>query len=335
MKVGLIGAGLQGKRRARALQAFDVAELVIVADTNLERAKLLSEKTRCLTTTDWREVVARKDVETVMICTPPHLHRSMCIEALKQGKHVLCEKPLARILDEAREVVKVAKQNDLKLKCGFNLRHHPAIRQAERWVRLDAIGELMFIRCRYGIIGRPNYEKDWRMNSEISGGGQVMDQGMHILDLARWFLGDFDSVFGSLQTEFWDSSVEDNAFILLHTKRGQVASIHVSWTQWKNLFSFEVFGKDGYIIVEGLGGSYGTEKLMLGKRSLEEPFKEEMTEFRGEDHSWQEEWQEFAAAIKENREPLGSGNDGLQALSLASAIYDSAEKRCLVKVEDQ
>jgi len=333
MKVGLIGAGLQGKRRAQALQGFDAAELVIVADADWARAKLLTDEIGCLPASDWEEVIARKDIEAIIICTPPHLQAPMCVAALKQGKHVFCEKPMARTVKEAREVVKVAEENGLILKCGFNLRHHPAISQAKRWVEAGTIGELMFIRCRYGIGGRPGYEKDWRMNLEISGGGEMMDQGMHTLDLARWFLGDFESVFGSLQTGFWNSRVEDNAFAILRTNKGQTASIHVSWTQWKNLFSFEVFGKDGYIIIEGLGGSYGTEKLIMGKKALEKPFKEETTEFRGADLSWREEWQEFVTAIRENREPLGSGYDGLKALRLAHAVYDSASKGCTVEVE--
>ena len=111
------------------------------------------------------------------------------------------------------------------------------------------------------------------MNPEVSGGGQLMDQGMHVLDLARWFLGDFSEVYGLLQTGFWDiAPVEDNAFVLLRTGRGETAQIHVSWTQWKNLFSFEIFGRDGYIVVEGLGGSYGLEKAVLGKRAFLKPF---------------------------------------------------------------
>jgi len=258
----------------------------------------------------------------------------MSLGALRQGKHVFCEKPLARTVEEAREVVKAAQEKGLIIKCGFNLRHHPAISRAIKWIESGTIGELIFIRCRYGITGRPDYEKDWRMNPEISGGGQLVDQGLHTLDLARWFLGDIDCVFGWLQTGFWNSPVEDNAFALLRTEKGQVASIHVSWTQWRNLFSFEVFGRDGYINIEGLGGSYGTEKLIRGKRALGEPFREETTEFRGEDCSWREEWKEFVIATEENREPLGNGHDGLEALRLASAIYDSAGRGCAVRLED-
>ncbi len=333
MKVGLIGAGLQGIRRAQALA--DKKDLVIIADADIARAKHLADEIGCLPTNDWQAVINRKDVEAVIICTPPHLHATMCLEALKHGQHVLCEKPLTRTVEGAREVIKAAQERDLRLKCGFNLRHHPAISEAKKWVEADAIGELMFIRCRYGIGGRLGYEKDWRMNPEISGGGQMMDQGMHVLDLARWFLGDFDSVFGSLQTSFYNIPVEDNAFALLRTRTGQVAFIHVSWTQWKNLFSFEVFGQDGYISVEGLGGSYGTEKLIKGKRAPLEPFKEEITEFRGEDLSWREEWREFVTAIKENCEVQVGGYDGLQALRLAHAIYDAADKGHAVKLDDR
>jgi predicted dehydrogenase len=333
MRVGIIGAGLQGRRRAQALkQCGD--ELVVVAAAHWERAKLLADEIGCEATSNWEEVVSREDVEAAIVCTPPHLHEPMCIEALKRGKHVLCEKPLARTPEEAKQIVNAACENGVKLKCGFNLRHHPGIQRARGWLDQGVIGELSFTRCRYGIGGRPNYEKDWRMTPEISGGGQLMDQGMHALDLSRWFMGDFTEAFGFLSTSFWDiAPLEDNAFALLRTEKGQIASLHVSWTQWKNLFSFEFFGRDGYIIVEGLGGGYGTERAILGKRAFLKPFSEEIVEFRGEDRSWFEEWQEFITAINENREPLGNGYDGSKAVELAYAIYESAQKGCVVKLK--
>jgi predicted dehydrogenase len=222
-------------------------------------------------------------------------------------------------------MVNAARDNCIKLKCGFNHRHHPGILQAREWYDNGVIGEISFIRCRYGIGGRPGYEKDWRMNPEISGGGQLMDQGMHVIDLCRWFLGDFNWIYGITATSFWDiSPLEDNAFVMLHTEKGQTAQFHVSWTEWKNLFSFEIFGKNGYIKVEGLGGSYGNERVTLGKRALFEPFREETVEFRGEDKSWLAEWREFASAIKDDREPMGNGDDGLEALRIVQAVYDSS-----------
>ena len=323
--VGIVGAGLQGRRRAQALKTVGGSQVVIVADVRQDAAAALAANVGCLATSQWDDIVARDDVEAVIICTPPHLHAEIAVAAMKAGKHVLCEKPLARSVDEARAMVRAARKSGVRLKCGFNLRHHPAIRQAHQWYEAGAIGEIDWIRGRYGIGGRPGYDQDWRARAEMSGGGQLMDQGVHLLDLCRWFLGDFAAVSGMTATRFWDiAPLEDNAFALLRTAAGQVASLHASWSQWKPFFSFEVSGHDGYLIVEGLGGAYGTERASLGRRDFGAPFREEAVEFRGEDRSWEDEWREFVSAIREDREPLASGEDGLAALELAHAIYESA-----------
>ena len=325
MKVGIVGAGLQGRRRAQALKAVGGSSLVVVADARQDAAAALAAHAGCPATPAWQDVVARDDVDAVIVCTPPYLHAEIAVAAMDAGKHVLCEKPLARNVEEARAMVRAAFAAGVRLKCGFNLRHHPAIRQVRRWYDDGAIGEIDWIRCRYGIGGRSGYEQDWRANAGMSGGGQLMDQGVHTLDLCRWFLGDFAEVVGFLATSFWPiAPLEDNAFALLRTGGGRIASIHASWTQWKPLFSFEVSGHDGYLIVEGLGGAYGTERAVLGRRDFAAPFCEETIEFRGEDRSWEEEWREFVDAVQEGREPLASGEDGLAALELAHAIYESA-----------
>ncbi len=333
LRVGIIGAGLQGGRRAPVLKQFPGNELVIVAADHQESAAQLAENIGCEATNHWEEVVEREDIDIVLVCTPPHLHASMSIAAMKHGKHVLCEKPLTRTIEEAERVLEAAKINKVILKCGFNHRHHPSIQKAKDWFEEGIIGELDFIRCRYGICGRPGYEKEWRANPEIVSGGQLMEQGIHAVDLFRWFLGEFTEVTGFISTRFWDiKPLEDNGFALFRTEKGQVASLHSSLTQWKNLFSFELFGQDGYILVEGLGGGYGTEKVTLGKRAFDEPFRDETTEFRGGDISWYEEWKEFDAAIKEKREPLGNGYDGLEALRLVNAVYQSTRDGCTVKL---
>jgi predicted dehydrogenase len=312
---------------------FPGTELVIVAAAHQETAKRLADSVGCEATSHWEEVVEREDIDAVIVCTPPHLHARISIAAMKKGKHVLCEKPLARTVEEAEEMLRVAQQNRTKLKCGFNHRHHPGIQKARQWLDEGSVGELNFVRCRYGICGRPGYEKEWRANPEIAGGGHLMEQGIHAVDLFRWFLGEFTEVAGFTATCFWDMApLEDNAFALFRTAKGQVASLHSSLTQWKNLFSFEIFGQDGYIVVEGLGGSYGTEKVIRGRRALLEPFSQESTEFRGGDQSWHEEWKEFVAAIREDREPLGNGYDGLEALRLVHAVYESAAKGYVVKI---
>ena len=325
LRVGLIGAGLQGGRRAPVLKQFPGTELVMVAAAHQEQAKQLADSMGCQATDNWQEVVEREDINVIVVCTPPNLHAPISIAAMSRGKHVLCEKPLTKTLKEAEEVLAVAKTNKVTLKCGFNHRHHPGIQKAKFWFDEGMIGEPNFIRCRYGICGRPGYEKEWRANPKITGGGQLMEQGIHGIDLFRWFLGEFAEVVGFTSTRFWKMApLEDNAFAIMHTEKGQIASLHSSLTQWKNLFSFELFGQDGYILVEGLGSSYGTERVILGKRALLEPFREDITEFRGGDRSWYEEWKEFVAAIQENREPLGNGYDGLEALRLVHAIYESA-----------
>jgi predicted dehydrogenase len=335
LRVGLIGAGLQGNRRAPVLKQFQDTTLVMVASLHEEHARRLADGVGCKGATDrWQDVIERDDIDVVLVCTPPDLHAPISIAAMRARKHVLCEKPLSRTLEEAQAMLRVARENGVKLKCGFNHRHHPGIQKAREWVDNGTIGELDFMRCRYGICGRPGYEKEWRADPSVSGGGHLMEQGIHAIDLFRWFLGDFSEAVGFTSTRFWDiAPLEDNGFALLRNGKGQIASLHSSLTQWKNIFSLEIFGRDGYIIVEGLGGAYGNERVTLGKRDLTAPFQTATTEFLGSDRSWYEEWKEFAAAISEDREPLGSGRDGLEALKLVQAIYQASAESRVVKLK--
>lgn len=335
MRVGVVGCGLIGRRRAAVVCESPGEDLIIVADVDRTRAEEVARENGCLATTDWREVVARDDVDVVIVSTTNDWLAPISIAATRNGKHVLCEKPLGRNPEESWEIMAAARANKVKLKTGFNHRHHAAIWRARGLLDQGAIGEIYFIRCRYGHGGRPGYDKEWRANPEISGGGELLDQGIHALDLFRWFLGGFNEVVGFIGTSFWDTPVEDNVFALLRTAKGQVASLHASWTQWKNLFSFEIFGRDGYLIVEGLGESYRPECLIWGKRLPQSgPPEEKRFEFPGPDLSWEEEWREFVTAIREDREPLGNGYDGWKAVRLAYAIYESAATGRIVKLPD-
>lgn len=326
IRVGIIGTGLQGGRRAPVLKQFPNTDLVMIANDTPEPARRLAKTLGCEATTRWQDIIERQDIDAVIVCTPPNLHAEMSIAAAKTGKHVLCEKPLARTVKEAEDMIAVARANGVTLKCGFNHRHHPGINKAKEWIDAGTIGELNFIRCAYGIGGRPGYEKEWRADPQKVSGGQLMEQGIHAIDLFRWFLGEFSEVTGFTSTRAWNiAPLEDNAFALFRTAKGQIASLHSSLTQWKNLFNMEIFGQDGYIIIDGLGGGYGTEKVTLGKKVFFEPFKAETTEFRGGDTSWADEWKEFVTAIAEKREPLGNGSDGLEALKLVNAVYHSAQ----------
>jgi len=325
--VAIIGAGLIGKKRAAALREFSNCRLRVVADINQTAAESLSRETGAQPETDWQHVVSREDVDIVVVATVNHVLKPISIAAMENHKHVLCEKPLGRDAEESQAMLKVAHDAGVVLKTGFNHRHHPAIAKAKELQQQGRIGEIMFLRCRYGHGGRPGYEKEWRASRDVCGGGEMLDQGVHVVDLFRWFAGDFTEAFGWVPTCFWKMEVEDNAFALFRTNGGVTASMHTSWTQWKNLFSFEVFGKDGYLIVEGLGGSYGKETLRIGSRKPEGGAPEEETiVYDGPDASWQVEWKEFLSAIQENREPVGNGWDGLQANRMIEAVYRSARE---------
>ena len=328
MRVGLIGAGLQGRRRAPVLHDCPDTELAVIGAASRETARALARRyPGCDAVEGWEPVVERAGLDAVIVCTPPHLHAEISIAALERGMHVLCEKPLARTLAEAEAMAQTAERTGLVLKCGFNHRHHPALQQARRWFDDGLIGEPVFLRCRYGIGGRPGYEREWRADPEIVGGGQLMEQGIHAVDLARWFLGDFSEVTALLSTGFWDiGPLEDNAFALYRSESGAIASIHSSLTQWRNLFSFELSGRDGYIAVNGLGGGYGSERATLGRRDFSAPFSEQTVEFRGDDRSWRDEWSEFTAAVREGHLPLGDHRDGLEAMRLVFAAYEAARQ---------
>ena len=219
------------------------------------------------------------------------------------------------------------------LKTGFNHRFHPAVWQAKQMVDEGKIGKIFNIRARYGHGGRPGMENEWRASKDLCGGGELLDQGVHIIDLIQWFGGEVKEVFGKVETKFWDMEVEDNAFAILETENNVTASFHVSWTNWKNIFSFEVFGTEGYLRIEGLGGSYGPETLEYGKRKKEGGKPDiEVFEYTPEDISWVKEWEEFKNAIKEKREPIGSGLDGLKANEVIEAIYRSNDEKRSVEL---
>ena len=326
MRVAVVGAGLQAKRRIQPVVESPGDELAVVSSGSGETARALADGFGCEAAVGWEEVVARPDVDAVIICTPPHLHADIALAAVQAGKHVLCEKPLARTLEEGERMLAAAAERGVVLRCGFNHRYHPAVRQVREWVDAGLIGELMFIRCRYGHCGRPGYEADWRSDPRLVGGGHLMEHGIHAIDLIRWFLGEVDEVMALCETHFWPiAPLEDNAFVLFRSGSGQVASLHASLTQWRNLFSFEVFGRDGYASIEGLGGSYGGERAVLGHRDFTAPFAEQVVEFRAADRSWHDEWREFAGAVAAPRGDDCGGRDGLEAMRLVLAAYQAAQ----------
>lgn len=320
MNVAIIGCGLIGQKRARALAG---ARLVACADKDRACAERLAQGAKdCAVLTDWREAVQRPGVEAVVIATPHHTLAEIARGAIEAGRHVLLEKPAARHVSELRPLPALAEKKGVRVRVGFNHRYHRSFQQGRKLVDAGALGPLMFLRARYGHGGRVGYDREWRAQPALSGGGELIDQGVHLIDLARWFLGDFTEVGGYAHTYFWDMPVDDNAFLLLKTAHQQVAFLHASCTEWKNTFSLELYGRDGKLHFEGLGGSYGVERLTY-YRMLPEMGPPETTawEFPMADNSWELEMAEFLEDIRLRRRPAASLDDAVAALEIVDKIY--------------
>ena len=319
-RVAIVGCGLVGAKRARALGD---SRLVAVADNDPVRARGLAEQVPgCAFEADWRAAVGRPDVEVVIVATTNDSLAPVALAAVDLGKHVLVEKPAARHPSELLPVAAAARERGVVVRVGFNHRFHPGLRQARALLTGGELGPLMYLRGRYGHGGRAGYEKEWRARPEVAGGGELLDQGVHLIDLARWFGGDFAFVAGHVGTFFWQMPVEDNGFVLLKTRLGQVAWLHASWTEWKNLFSFEVFGRHGKLQVDGLGGSYGLERL-THYRMRPEMGPPEATgwEYPGEDYSWRDEYASFVEATRGRATANATLEDAAAALDIVQAAY--------------
>ncbi len=330
MRVGIVGCGLIGLKRARSLTG---SRLVAVADTNLSRAQQLAAQfPGCEAGADWQHLVSRGDVDAVIVATTNNALAPATLAAIQQGKHVLVEKPAARNAAELRPVVSAARQAGVTVKVGFNHRFHPGFRKAREIYDNGGLGQLLYIRARYGHGGRLGYDREWRADPALAGGGELLDQGVHLIDLSRWFAGDFVEVHGRIDTFFWDMPVEDNGFLLLRTAGDQVAWLHASCTEWKNLFCFEIFGKHGKLQIDGLGGSYGVERLSH-YRMLPQMGPPETTiwEYPGDDQSWRLEFAHFAECIARKRRPQGDLEDALAALEVVQHLYDKQAGKVILK----
>jgi len=318
--IGIIGCGLIGQKRAKALGAG--GRLVACADIDVGRAGNLAKGSGAKVFGDWRGLLALPEVDIVVIAT---LHDSLAeitLAAIEAGKHVLVEKPAARSAAELEPVMAAAEKHGVKVHVGFNHRYHRALRKAKEIIDAGELGELMFIRARYGHGARIGYDKEWRANPALSGGGELIDQGPHLIDLSRWFLGDFVEVQGFAHTYYWDMPVDDNGFMILKTPKQQVAFLHASCTEWKNLFSMEIYGRIGKLDISGLGGSYGLERLTHYKMLPEMgPPETSAWEYPMGDDSWAVEIAEFYEDIRLNRVPAAGLGDAYAALKVIEKIY--------------
>ncbi len=329
--VAIVGAGLIGKKRASVAMAHPCCKVEYVCDVNIEAADSLSAQCGAKSETSW-QVIVESGVDIVVVSTNNKHLATISTACLKAGKHVFCEKPMGRCPKEVNLAVETAEESGVALWGGYNHRYHPSLQHLKRICDSGELGPLLNVRARYGHGGRPGYDREWRAIPELAGGGELLDQGIHLIDLALWLLGDFTEVSGYVETHFWDMKpLEDNSYGLFRTANGQVASIHASWTQWKNLFCFEVFFRDGYAIVDGLEGSYGRENLRVGRRLIEGGVPDEnFYSFSGRDVSWKHEWNDFLDRILRDDLQKVRGLDGLSAIEWVYRLYRaSAERRAI------
>ncbi len=320
MRFALIGRGGMGKRWEGVIRKH--AEIVAFVDP------------KNLGTHTLEEALSIEDIDAVLIATPHGSLSSITQEALRAGKHVLCEKPGGLEASDIYNNAALARNKSLTYMVGYNHRFHDGFIKAHQIYKEGKIGEIIFIRARYGFGGRKDYDKEWRLNKSMGGSGELMDQGVHMIDLVLSFFDVEYDVSGFTSDTFWKKGNpdigEDNAFVLLKGKNNkELASIHVSLTQWKRMHNFEIYGTKGYLSIEGLGQRYGgdengDERLVFCKRkdNFSEDIKEEIIKCNPvADDSLKLMLEEFVSAIKEDRQTIPSWVDAYETLKVVEEVY--------------
>lgn len=327
MNYAIVGCGLIGKKRLLGMPAG--AQLVVACDTDLARAEELVKLAKSgRAVTDYQSAVSDPAVQVVFISTLNSTLAPITLAAVKNGKHVLAEKPAAINVAELEEIEAAAAKTGALVRVGYNHRFHPACLKAVELFRSGVLGPMMFVRGRYGQGGRVGYEKEWRADPKLAGGGELIDQGVHLIDLAGIFLGEFTTVEGHATTYFWKMPVDDNAFLSLRNASGNTAWLHVSCSEWKNLFSLEIYGRDAKLHWEGLGGSYGVERLTYYKMLPQMgPPDTTIWEYPRGDESWKIEMTGFFEDIKLRRTPVPGLKEARAALMVVEKIYQNEKRK--------
>ena len=326
-KVGIIGYGKMGQIRHQVISAFEDVQVQSIydpeiVDTEIEKAQ------------NSDQIIENPEIDAVFTCTPNYLNKPLTIQSLKAGKHVFCEKPPAFTAKDIEEIRAVEKESGKVLMYGFNHRHHASIKYMKKLVDDKEFGKILWMRGRYGKSVDETFYDNWRAKKELAGGGILIDQGIHMLDLFLHLGGNFDNVHASVSNLYWNLSVEDNVFATLeNTKTGLAASLHSTMTQWRHLVSLEVFLEKGYLVLNGLktsSNSYGEEILTIAKNRSTAPvatWKDEKNITYHTDKSWESELTEFFSAIKSKREvKLGNLSDALKLMKIVDKIYSFKKK---------
>ena len=327
IKIGIIGYGKMGKIRHHVADTIEGVHAVSVYDpTDIETGIKIAESPD--------QIINNSEIDAVFICTPNYLNKPLTIQSLKAGKHVFCEKPPAFTAKDVEEIQIVEKEANKVLMYGFNHRHHDSIKQMKKLIDEKEFGNVLWMRGRYGKSVDEKYYDNWRAKRKYAGGGILIDQGIHMIDLFLYLGGDFDTVYASVSNLYWNLNVEDNVFATLeNSETGLAASLHSTMTQWRHLFSLEVFLEKGYLILNGLktsSNSYGNEILTITKNRSLAPaatWEDEEDITYDTDESWRSEAVEFFSAIQSNRSvAIGNSADALKLMKIIDKIYSFRKK---------
>jgi predicted dehydrogenase len=324
VSVGIVGCGRIGAKRADALAPAD--SLLGCYDLDPAATHALAQAHGCKACATPQELLALEP-DVVVVATVHDQLAALSELALQAGAHVLVEKPAGVCTAQIERLIECERAAGRRVKVGFNHRFHPGIARAAREVHSGRHGELMHLRARYGHGGRPGYDREWRVEPARSGGGELIDQGMHLLDLSNWLAGALPLHSALLRTAFWDAEVEDNAALLLGETSSRTdpwAMLHVSWTEWKNLFSLEIYCLTAKIQVDGLVRSYGPQRLRIYRMGPElGPPAVEEVRYPDTDRTWKDEWEHFAEAIlaADGRPLLGDLRSARDAWEQVEAAY--------------
>ncbi|MCR9203301.1 MAG: Gfo/Idh/MocA family oxidoreductase [Halobacteriovoraceae bacterium] len=325
IKCGILGYGKMGKIREKVLKEHPNCEVIALYDpSQFEDPRRIDNPSH---------IFENPEVDAVFVCTPNRMNKDFTISGLKSGKHVFCEKPPAFTSDDIREIRKAEQKSGKKLMYGFNHRHHNSIMAMKEMIDSGEYGDILWMRGRYGKSVDQSFYENWRSKREECGGGILFDQGIHMLDLFLNFADDFDKVKAFISNLYWRMDIEDNAFaILKNSQTGVVASLHSTMTQWRHLFSLEIFLERGYLVLNGLktsSNSYGDEVLTIAKNRTTAPAAtwedEERITFHANE-SWENEIKMFAEAILSNGTvPVGNSEDALKLMTLLENIYEDGK----------
>ncbi|MHC1738580.1 MAG: Gfo/Idh/MocA family protein [Ignavibacteriaceae bacterium] len=325
MNFGIIGFGKMGQIRYKTIIDNNLGEVTAIAETDV---KIL--KNGYPRIVEIEKILENAEIDAVIICTPNYLNKELTIKALKNRKHVFCEKPPAFTSNDIIDIMEVERESDKKLMYGFNHRHHDSIIKAKRLVESGHLGKLLWMRGRYGKSVDENFFSNWRAKKELAGGGILIDQGIHMLDLFLNFAGDFEETHAFVSNLYWNLKVEDNVFAIFRNKQGVVASLHSTMTQWRHLFSLEIFLEKGYIVINGILSSsktYGREIITVARNRTTAPAATWENEDREEftiDNSWLYEMEHFINCIKRDTPVIvGNSNDALKIMRLIDKIYEN------------